>query len=648
MTSDALARARLLDEACDFAGAARAALEATDYRYAARLAALAADEEAFQQAEAGLATMPAGALGLAASELASRGLQAHAARLFAAAGEQLRAGEAYAAGGDPMRAATAFELAGKPEYGARALERALRDDAGSDEVRLALAELLGRHGRLEASVRALQAIKPGTPAHERALPLLARSLAALGLGEAAREVEHEIARLGISSAAPEKAPASAPATDGAAPAAVKPVLFGRFEVQRDVARTPHAHVVNAIDRLTSHQVAVKLLVAAGRGTGRDAHLRFQREANALLRLRHPSMVSLVAYLPEGPAMVLEWMTGGSLAELLKTGPFAPARAAEITASVLGALGEAHRLGILHRDVKPTNVLFDEVGSPRLSDFGAAHFGDLSTTVTAGAIGTFAYMSPEQRLGKAASVASDVYAAGALLYEMLTGEAAEPQKGGFLERAPSAYHDDLDDRHDAVVAQLLAEAPADRPEDAFAARKLVERLDWSTRVLPRSGPASGRTRSSRPPEAGARLGPSRGDVDPRDMVRTFFDNVIERNVQVVTLDDETLGAVVSFARVHHAGLAVVLRASRAEGEAWIESPRGLSLADSGVELSEEAESAVREALEALHEAGGAHGSVDGEHVYVSDDEVTLAFPREPRPDATREDDLAALARLSARI
>ncbi len=101
---------------------------------------------------------------------------------------------------------------------------------------------------------------------------------------------------------------------------------------------------------------------------------------------------------------------------------APARAVEIVCALLAALGEAHRLGILHRDVKPSNVLFDEVGAARLSDFGAAHLGDLSSTATAGAIGTFAYMSPEQRLGRPASIASDLYGVGVLLAELLTGVA----------------------------------------------------------------------------------------------------------------------------------------------------------------------------------------------------------------------------------
>ncbi len=643
--TDALARARALEEACDFAGAARAALEASDGRLAARLAALANDEAAFTAAELLLAPSPH-LLGLTASDLATRALHAHAARLFLLAGDQLQAGEAFANAGDPARSALSFEAGGKPAEGARVLERALKDDPTRDDVRLALAELLARHGRLEKAARALQAIRAGSAEHARALPLLARTLGSLGLTEAAREVENEMKRLGVgaSADAPPAPREREPVAEPDRGTASKRVLFGRFEVLRDVARTPHAHVVHAHDRVSATPVAVKLLVSANRGTGRDAHIRFEREARALLRLRHPSMVALVAYLPDGPAMVLEWMTGGSLADLMQKGPFAPARAAEITASVLGALGEAHRLGILHRDVKPSNVLFDEVGSPRLADFGAAHFGDLSTTVTAGAIGTFSYMSPEQRLGKPASVQSDVYAAGALLYEMVTGEAAEPQRGGFMERAPSAYHEDLGPEHDDVLARLLADAPDERPDDAFAARKLVEGITWSRRVLPRSGPASGRTRSSKPPEMGERLAPPRAFGDPRDAARTMFDTVFERHVLVVPLDDESLRVAAAHARASHPALAVVLRASRADGEIWIEPPTGTNLADRGAELPPAAASRLREALSALHASGSAHGSVDAEHVYLSGEDATLAFPRAPG-QGTPEADLAALAALT---
>ena len=134
--------------------------------------------------------------------------------------------------------------------------------------------------------------------------------------------------------------------------------------------------------------------------------------------------------------------------------------------------------------------------------------------------------------------------------------------------------------------------------------------------------------------------------PQGAFVTIFDNVIERNVHLVTLDDVSLPRVCSFARAHHKSLALVLRASRTESEAWFESPRGLSLADAGGALSPEASMLLRSALETLHREGGVHGSVDREHVYVSGTEVTLAYPREPRLDATREDDLAALDELTA--
>ena len=89
-------------------------------------------------------------------------------------------------------------------------------------------------------------------------------------------------------------------------------------------------------------------------------------------LDHPTSCPCATSIPEGPAIVLAWMDGGTLERCFRRGPLAPARAVEIAASILSALGDAHRLGILHRDVKPSNVLFDEAGGARLSDFGSPH------------------------------------------------------------------------------------------------------------------------------------------------------------------------------------------------------------------------------------------------------------------------------------
>src|SRR6185436_2948721 len=132
--------------------------------------------------------------------------------------------------------------------------------------------------------------------------------------------------------------------------------------------------------------------------------------------------------------------------------------------------EAHRVGVLHRDVKPANVLFDSAGVTRLGDFGVAHLGDLSATATAGVIGTLGYMSPEQREGRPATIQSDLYGVGAILWEMLTGQrpVADLSSSGPASVAPrmrpSAAHRYLDTRHDGVVIALMADAPEMRPED----------------------------------------------------------------------------------------------------------------------------------------------------------------------------------------
>src|SRR5206468_5219088 len=134
------------------------------------------------------------------------------------------------------------------------------------------------------------------------------------------------------------------------------------------------------------------------------------------------------------------------------GPVAPDRAAEIVARVLQALEAAHRRGIVHRDVKPANVLLDEVGGAYLADFGVAHLGDASSTATAGLLGTLRYMSPEQKMGTPATDRADVYAAGLVLAEML---------GAQIDRAPIPA--DVPAEIATLLAELLAEDPARRPD-----------------------------------------------------------------------------------------------------------------------------------------------------------------------------------------
>jgi eukaryotic-like serine/threonine-protein kinase len=462
-----------LEVACDFDGAARAALEERDLRRALRLACIAHSEGLIREAEDALVDQSSDEeLVVAAEDLSDRGFHAAAGRLFESAKRYEKAGAAYAAGGEVIAAAHSYEKAGQPAVGARTLENALRDHAKPDGLRLELARLLSRHGRIEPAIRVLQSMTRTAPERRLGLPLLARSLKALGLAEAAREVDLEMESLAISPDAVIEVSMDAAESKGT-------VLFGRYETVREIAKTLHARVIEAVDRISGARVAVKLLVSGVSGAGRDAFVRFEREARALTKLTHPAVVPIVGYHPDGPGMVLEWMPGGSLADLLKREVIAPARAAEIVVAMFTALGEAHRIGILHRDVKPANVLFDGIGSPRLADFGAAHLADLSATATAAAIGTISYMSPEQRLGRPATVQSDVYAVGVLLYEMITGELPSHEEGRPLLPL-SDFHPDLTDKHDAIGRAMVEQDPSRRPADSFEARKLIESIPWSKR------------------------------------------------------------------------------------------------------------------------------------------------------------------------
>ena len=152
--------------------------------------------------------------------------------------------------------------------------------------------------------------------------------------------------------------------------------------------------------------------------------RFEREAQIVARLEHPHVVPLYDYWrePDAAYLVMRYLRGGSLEDLLAEGPLEPARAASIVDQMAAALSAAHRQGIVHRDVKPGNVLLDEEGNAYLTDFGVAlDVGAPEKTSGTMMRGTPAYLSPEQIRLEPAVPASDVYALGVVLYEMLTGE-----------------------------------------------------------------------------------------------------------------------------------------------------------------------------------------------------------------------------------
>jgi serine/threonine-protein kinase len=569
-----------------------------------------------------VAAAPAAAEAIA-ERLARRGRDDWAARVLEAAGRLHEAGLAWQRAGEATRAAAILEQAGEPAQAGRVLEAALRRDPKAWGAAVALGALLVRFGKDEAAVRALQRVPGGAPERRGALAHLVGALERLGMTRAAADASAELAGLGGDPSSDAPAASSAP----------RALLFGRYRVVGEIASSPSARVLECTDVVRGERVAVKLFAAwSARGSGRDALARFEREVKAMRALDHPSVVPLRDYFADGPAIVLAWMDGGTLEQMLAaTGPLAPARAVEIACSLLAALGEAHRMGILHRDVKPANVLFDSAGAARLTDFGVAHLGDASATATAGLFGTLAYMSPEQREGRPADARSDLFAVGVILREMLTGERPSPSEPSGA--APSASHRELDVRHDAAVDRLTAPSPAARPPDAYSARGALLAIPWPASIDPIARrPREERRSSSARPAAGRvelLAGGAVGDA--------WTGRAIER----VPLGERALARARAFAAADHPALQLVLRVDRDDGAIWLEAPRGPAL-DRALTPGERAR--LGAALDALHAAGAVHGSVDRAHVVVGDAGLQLRFDGEADATTTVDVDRLALARL----
>ena len=205
--------------------------------------------------------------------------------------------------------------------------------------------------------------------------------------------------------------------------------LGRFRIISELGRGGMATVYRAHDPHVGREVAVKVMHGffAGRA---DIEARFRREANAVAAIRHPSILALYDFTPpagEEPGYIVsEIIEGPGLRALAESrgGRLLPEVATSIAIRIAEALGAAHAAGIVHRDVKPDNVLIDTAGGGVrvvLTDFGVAHVGSLDTMTATGAVlGSPAFMSPEQARGDEVGPASDVFSLGVLLYQLLTG------------------------------------------------------------------------------------------------------------------------------------------------------------------------------------------------------------------------------------
>ncbi|MEV8631763.1 Stk1 family PASTA domain-containing Ser/Thr kinase [Streptosporangium sp. NPDC051023] len=276
------------------------------------------------------------------------------------------------------------------------------------------------------------------------------------------------------------------------------LLDGRYRVESRIARGGMATVYLALDVRLDRTVAVKVM---HRSLAEDPTFvrRFIGEAKSVASLSHPNVVHVFDQGTDGGNVYLsmEYVPGRTLRDVLRSRGRLPAREAlEVMIPVLAALGAAHQAGLIHRDVKPENVLLADDGRIKVVDFGLARAIEATNQTRTGVmIGTIGYMSPEQVTSGAADARSDVYSAGIMLFELVTGrqpyEGETPMSVAYRHvhdtvPVPSALLPGTPPPLDALVAQATARDPAMRPADATAL--LVAAVE-AHRTLPRdSGPA----------------------------------------------------------------------------------------------------------------------------------------------------------------
>ena len=260
-------------------------------------------------------------------------------------------------------------------------------------------------------------------------------------------------------------------------------LTERYQVMSHLARGGMADVYQGQDTLLNRSVAIKVLHS--QFSADEAFVkRFRREAQAAANLSHPNIVGIYDWGQAGGTyfIVMEIVDGRSLRDVLKSeGALLSRRATEIAAETAAALSVAHSAGLVHRDVKPGNILLAKDGTVKVTDFGIARAWDDSQelTRTGAVMGTATYFSPEQAQGAPADERSDVYALGVVLYEMLTGRPPfmgdSPMSVAFQHVSteappPSSLNPDVPKSLDAVVAKALRKDPAGRYQSAEEMRQ----------------------------------------------------------------------------------------------------------------------------------------------------------------------------------
>ena len=328
--------------------------------------------------------------------------------------------------------------------------------------------------------------------------------------------------------------------------------LGRYEVVAELGKGAMGTVYKAHDPLLGRMVALKTISFANSGDTAEYEARFYQEAKATGTLNHPNIVTIYDVGKSGdvPYLAMEHLEGSALREIMRRcGPLAAAHAVELAAQVADGLAYAHEHGVVHRDVKPANIMVVRGGLVKIADFGVARMRSSGRGYDKQVVGSPRYMSPEQVLRRRAEHRSDIFSLGVVLYETLTG--APPFSGADLNAImfqivnsepppPSASVAGLSAMVDLIVAKALAKAPEDRYQTArelaadlrearrrMPATTTLAQLALPESMAPDSSGASARPRSDSRSAAKART----ADTDADEYARTLglsndFDSLSE--------------------------------------------------------------------------------------------------------------------------
>jgi eukaryotic-like serine/threonine-protein kinase len=304
------------------------------------------------------------------------------------------------------------------------------------------------------------------------------------------------------------------------------LIAGRYRLQAPIGRGAMGVVWRARDQLLDRDVAIKEVLISAMLTPQEranAYQRTLREAKTAARLNHPGVVTVydVAEDEGRPWIIMQLVSAQSLDQVLAaSGPLSPRRTAEMGRQLLAALSSAHAAGVLHRDVKPSNVLLGRDDHAVLTDFGIATFaGDTRLTQTGMVMGSPGFTAPERIRGEDATPASDLWSLGATLYAAVEGHGPFERRGGAITTMSAIINEEAPAAPTAgalgpVIAALLRREPSERPDAATATRMINEVLpQLPTRIG--AGPAGYEPTSLS--QSPASPGPAAGPVAPGPVV-----------------------------------------------------------------------------------------------------------------------------------